>query len=112
MAESSYSDFGASYVARGFELAFQKGVRRYALIPLAINIVLFSIAIAAVFHYTTVWVADFMAWLPEWLHWLEFVLWPLIIIAVLLLFAMTLPALRILLPRHLIACLPKRLKRD
>lgn len=89
MAQSGYSDFGASYVARGFELAFQKGVRRYALIPLTINILLFSVAIAAVFHYTTVWVADFMAWLPEWLHWLEIILWPLIIVAVLLLFAMT-----------------------
>ncbi|MBY6064762.1 sulfate transporter CysZ [Pseudidiomarina sediminum] len=89
MTTSSASDFGASYVARGFELAFQKGVRRYALIPLLINIVLFSIAIAAVFHYTTLWVADFMAWLPAWLYWLEVILWPLIIVAVLLLFAMT-----------------------
>ncbi|RUO60588.1 sulfate transporter CysZ [Pseudidiomarina insulisalsae] len=89
MPQPGYSDFGASYVARGFELAFQKGVRRYSLIPLAINILLFSLAIVAVFHYTTMWVADFMAWLPEWLGWLEFLLWPLIIIAVLLLFAMT-----------------------
>lgn len=89
MAQAKYSDNGASYVIRGFELAFQKGVRRYALIPLAINILLFSFAIAAVFHYTTFWVADFMAWLPEWLHWLEVVVWPLIIIAVLLLFALT-----------------------
>ncbi|CAB0150354.1 Sulfate transporter CysZ [Pseudidiomarina piscicola] len=89
MPQAASSDFGASYVARGFELAFQKGVRRYALIPLSINIVLFSIAIYFTFHYTTLWVADLIAWLPSWLQWLELVLWPLIIIGVLLLFALT-----------------------
>ena len=84
-----YSEFGASYVGRGFELAFQKGLRRYALIPLLINFVLFSIAIYAIFHYTTVWVSDFLAWLPEWLRWLEIILWPLVILTVVLLFALT-----------------------
>ncbi|MDN7136327.1 sulfate transporter CysZ [Pseudidiomarina terrestris] len=89
MPQPAYSDIGASYVARGFELAFQKGVRRYAIIPLSINIVLFSIAIYFIFHYTAIWVADLVAWLPEWLRWLEVVVWPLIIIGVLLLFALT-----------------------
>lgn len=89
MTTPSTSDFGASYVLRGFELAFQKGLRRYAVIPFLINVVLFSLAIAAVLHYTTIWVADFLAWLPDWLYWLEVILWPLIIIAVLLTFAMT-----------------------
>src|SRR5690554_5697948 len=84
---SVYSEFGGSYVARGFELAFKKGVRRYVLIPLTINIALFSLAIYATFHYVTIWVADLMAWLPSYLYWLEVLLWPLIVIAVVLVFA-------------------------
>ncbi|MBR9908566.1 MAG: sulfate transporter CysZ [Gammaproteobacteria bacterium] len=84
-----YSEFGGSYVARGFELAFQKGVRRYVWVPLIINIVLFSVAIYYTFHYATMWVADLMAWLPSYLQWLEVLLWPLVIIGVVLVFALT-----------------------
>lgn len=84
-----YSEFGGSYVQRGFELAFQKGLRRYVLIPLAINIVLFSVAIYATFHYTTIGVEKLMAWLPAYLYWLEVVLWPLIVIGIVLIFALT-----------------------
>jgi len=86
---TAYSDFGASYVARGFELAFQPGVRRYVLIPLIINILLFSVAIYATFHYTSIGVTQLVAWLPEWLRWLEILLWPLIVIGVVLIFALT-----------------------
>lgn len=88
MSQPVPNDFGGSYVGRGFELAFQKGVRRYVLIPLSINIVLFSIAIHAIFHYTGIWVADLIEWLPGWLQWLEIILWPLIVIAVLLVFGL------------------------
>lgn len=84
-----YSEFGGSYIARGFELAFQKGVRRYVLIPLSINILLFSFAIYATFHYTTQWVGQLMAWLPDYLAWLELLLWPLIVIGIVLIFALT-----------------------
>lgn len=86
---SVYSEFGASYVARGFELAFKKGVRRYVFIPLTINIALFSIAIYTTFHYAASWVTELMAWLPSYLQWLEILVWPLVVIAVVLVFALT-----------------------
>lgn len=84
-----YSEFGGSYIARGFELAFQKGVRRYVLIPLLINILLFSAAIYATFHYTQVWVVTLMSWLPDYLQWLEGFVWALIIIGVVLIFTVS-----------------------
>lgn len=86
---SPYSELGASYIVRGFELAFEKGVRRYVIIPLLINILLFSAAITATFHYSSQWVQQLLAWLPAYLVWLELLLWPLIIIAVVLVFALT-----------------------
>ncbi len=84
-----YSDFGGSYVARGLELAFQKGVRRYVIIPLSINILLFTAAIYATLHYTGFLVQEILALLPSWLQWLEILIWPLVILAVVLVFAMT-----------------------
>lgn len=84
-----YSTNGIAYIARGFDLAFQKGVRRYVLIPLVINICLFAAAISAIFTYAPAGVDYALSWLPSWLHWLEVIMWPLLIIAVVLFFAMT-----------------------
>ncbi|SDB13262.1 CysZ protein [Pseudidiomarina indica] len=83
------NEFGGAYIQRGFELAFQRGLRRYVFIPLCINIVLFSVAIYYSFHYTAQGVDALIAWLPSFLAWLEWILWPLAVITLLLLVALT-----------------------
>ncbi|MEC4677475.1 MAG: sulfate transporter CysZ [Nitrospirota bacterium] len=65
---------GAGYLLRGFSLIFKPELRSYVVVPLLINIVLFSILIvvgAQQFNRLVLWL------LPEWLVWLKGLLWPL-----------------------------------
>jgi CysZ protein len=65
---------GAHYVWRGFRLIAQPKIRLFVIIPLLINIILFSVGIACL-----VWGLDAAMdrFLPDWLEWLRYVLWPL-----------------------------------
>ena len=78
-----------AYLVQGWRLIQQPGLRRYALAPLAINLLVFTAATAlAVWQFNRV-IAWSQAQLPQWLDWLAWLLWPVFIIAVLLIFAYT-----------------------
>lgn len=68
---------GAGALLKGFELMLRPGVKRYALLPFAINAVVFALIIwfgGHEFAYAVQWIA---AQLPEWLKWLRWLLWVL-----------------------------------
>lgn len=72
---------GASHALNGFRMLKLSGIKRYVAIPLIINIFLF----AGVIYFGADKIDGlFEQYLPNWLAWLEFILWPLIIIASLL----------------------------
>jgi CysZ protein len=81
------SSSGADYFFKGFELIRKKGVRRFVFIPLAINIVLFVIA----FYYLLNQIDYLMVWIentiPNWLSWISYLLWPLAVLSVLIIFS-------------------------
>jgi len=59
---------GAGYLLKGFSLMNQQGIRRFAYLPMAINIALFSIAIWFGYSQFDGWLNSLMpTWLPEWL---------------------------------------------
>ncbi len=61
-------------LARGVGLLRHPQLRKFVLIPLAINFFLF----AGAFALTSYFFADFLGWLiPAWLDWLRWLLWPL-----------------------------------
>jgi len=69
---------------RGLSLVFSPGLRRYVVLPLLVNVLVFALTAWIGSHYF----AQFIAWaLPResWLHYLEWLLWPLFVIAYLLL---------------------------
>lgn len=70
---------GAQYLLNGFSLIHQKGIRRFAYIPMAINTVLFSIAIWLGVSRFDQWLNSLIpSWLPEWLlSWIMWFIWPL-----------------------------------
>ncbi len=76
---------GAGYLLRGMKLIMQPGLRRFVLIPLLINILVFCAAI----WYGVSRFESFLAWMeseiPSWLHWLDWVLWPLFILVLVIL---------------------------
>lgn len=70
---------GASYLFKGFGLIHQKGIRRFAYIPVAINTLLFSFAIWLGITRFDQWINNFIpTWIPEWLlGWIMWFIWPL-----------------------------------
>ncbi len=73
---------GARYFFRGLSLITQKGVKRYVIIPLLINVLLFGFAIVLTGTQLPLlmeWVASL---LPYWLGWLSWLLLPLYIVVV------------------------------
>lgn len=74
---------GARYLIQGLKLLMQPGLRRYVVLPLLINILVFSLLIwigISQFNNLLNWM------LPQdsWLTYLEFLLWPLFAIATIL----------------------------
>ncbi len=65
----------------GFRLIFRSGVKRYLLIPLLINIALFTAAISLLSRQMEIWMARL---LPDWLGFLEWIIWPLFALMVML----------------------------
>lgn len=72
---------GFSYVLRGFGLMWRPGIRRFVLIPLFINILLFGAGTWAGIHYAHHWLQGL---LPSWLEWLNWILIPLLFIGLML----------------------------
>lgn len=72
---------GAAYLLRGLRLIREPGIRRFVVIPLAVNTLLF----AALIWYGASEFNAFIDWLlPGWLEWLRWLLWPLFALTVLL----------------------------
>ncbi|QMU60194.1 MAG: sulfate transporter CysZ [Gammaproteobacteria bacterium] len=82
---------GASHVRDGFKLIKLRGVKRYVVIPVLINFIIF---IGAIWYLYIKFDSLLEQFLPSWLDWLEFLIWPLFFIACLLVvfFAFTIVA--------------------
>lgn len=76
---------GADYLIKGIGLINRPGLRRFVLIPVLINVFVFSGAI----WYGVNQFETFLAWMeskvPSWLQWLDWVLWPLFVVTLLIL---------------------------
>lgn len=74
--------YGANCLLRGARLLRHPKLRPFVIVPLAINIVIFASLITWGLGNLVAWVDGWIAWLPDWLSFLEWILWPLIGIAV------------------------------
>jgi len=68
---------GVGFALSGFSLIFQKGIRPFVVLPLLINMVVFSLGIWFAYSQFAGWMNQMLGWLPGWLAWLEYILWPL-----------------------------------
>ncbi|EPJ48435.1 MAG: putative sulfate transport protein CysZ [Osedax symbiont Rs2] len=68
---------GGGYVLRGLQLLPEKKLRVFVLVPLIINILLFSLALSILINQLPGWIDDWLSFLPGFLSFLEFVLYPL-----------------------------------
>jgi CysZ protein len=77
---------GPYYLLAGFRLIRKPGVRRFVILPLAINIVIAGLLWWMAWGQIEGWLVLAVEWLPGWLEWLRFLLWPLAWIVSLLAF--------------------------
>jgi len=74
---------GFNYLVRGFKLVTQPGLRLFVLIPLTINIVIFSVLIGATISEFYGWIEAIMNWVPDFLSFIRWVLWPMALVLIL-----------------------------
>jgi CysZ protein len=75
---------GPHYLRHGLKLVLSPGLRLFVLLPLSINLALFLGLIYFAGHEFSLWVSQLMPNLPEWLSFLNYILWPLFVVLVLL----------------------------
>ena len=71
---------GADYLFKGFHLITQPGLRLFVLIPLLINISIFSILMSLSIQQFSEWIESLLSAIPSWLDFLRWILWPLAIL--------------------------------
>jgi len=75
---------GAGYLIRGLRLIVKPGIRPFVLIPLGINILIFSLLIWLGIDQFEHLMDRFLPAEDSWLSWLRWLLWPLFAIAIVL----------------------------
>lgn len=75
---------GFHYFVLGWKLILTPGIKRFVFFPFLINILIMIGAIWWMFSHFNIWTNRLMLYIPDWLHWLSYLLWPLIILLILL----------------------------
>ncbi len=66
---------GCAYLTQGFQIILQPGFRLFLLVPLVVNIILFSLLILWAYSMVDGWMAALMSFLPDWLSFLTWLFW-------------------------------------
>lgn len=66
---------GFNYLIEGFRLLTERGIKRYVVMPVLVNVIFFIGLFLVLQHYAHVFNAWFLGTLPTWLQWLAYVLW-------------------------------------
>ncbi|MBE7375970.1 sulfate transporter CysZ [Pseudomonas lopnurensis] len=75
---------GPQYLREGLRLVLSPGLRLFVILPLTVNVLLFFGLVWLAIRQFGIWVDALMPSLPDWLAFLEYVLWPLFVALVLL----------------------------
>ena len=70
--------YGAGCLIRGGKMLSHPKLRPFVLVPLTINVLIFGSLISWGLSNLVDWINSWMAWLPDWLSFLEWILWPII----------------------------------
>lgn len=87
IATAKAAKSGVNYFMDGFALIRRPGLRTFVLIPLLINILLFSLGFYFAYGQLEVLFAWLEGQLPEYLQWLNFLLWPLAVLSMVVVMA-------------------------
>lgn len=77
------------WLLRGIALLEVPSIRKWAVIPLVLNLAVYAGMIAGAVWGFSIIERLFEAWLPPWLHWLAWLLWPLFLVLLLVVVTQT-----------------------
>lgn len=80
---------GFQYLIEGYKLLVKPGIKRFVIIPFAINVLLFIGFFLLARHFFSDFDQWIMQYLPRWLQWLSGLLWVTFVIGFLLVFIYT-----------------------
>lgn len=80
---------GMRYFIDGLSLMATPGIRRFVVIPVLINIVVFTALFALLKHFFVEFNAWFAHFLPAWLQWIAVILWAFFFISFVVMFIYT-----------------------
>jgi len=66
------------YLLDGAKMLGHPSLRLFVLVPLTINILIFDTLLGYGFSYLTEFMDSWLSWIPDWLGFIEWILWPLI----------------------------------
>lgn len=79
---------GIRYFMSGFQILTTKGLKRFVLIPLLVNFVLFSGAIMWLLSELGLHMEWIISQLPSWATWLEFLIYPIALVLLVFFFSL------------------------
>lgn len=102
---------GMNYLLRGLKMLLLPGLKRYLMVPITVNVVVFSLIAWVGYQQFASLLQQF---LPEsgWLHYLRWVLWPLFALAFLLIVFYTFTAIANLIAAPFNGILAARVERE
>lgn len=77
---------GFYYFAQGWKLITLPGIRRFVILPLLVNVLLLGGAFWWLFSRLGSWIPALLRHVPDWLQWLSYLLWPVAVLSILLIF--------------------------
>lgn len=72
---------GPQYLHEGLSLILKPGLRSFVILPVSINLLVFIALISYSITGFSGWLNDWMATIPSWLSFLEIILWPIFVLA-------------------------------
>jgi CysZ protein len=74
---------GFGYFFQGISIALMPGIRQFVIFPLLANVLLLGGAMVYLFSHLSQWIESWMGYIPDWLSWLSYLLWPVLAITIL-----------------------------
>lgn len=86
-SQSARQENGVHYFKQGWTLISVPGIRRFVILPLAVNVLLMGGAFWWLFTKLGEWIPAMMSKVPAWLSWLDYLIWPVAVLSVVLVFS-------------------------
>ncbi|MGP1958952.1 MAG: sulfate transporter CysZ [Arsenophonus sp. NC-CH8-MAG3] len=78
---------GFYYFSQGWQLVTRLSIRRFVILPLLANIILLGSAFLWLYSKLGNWIQTLLSYFPSWMQWLSYLIWPVLVISILLIFS-------------------------